>query len=43
MAATVAALKSYDGDVDKMAEELNIDDRDIAMAEYEFNSRYMSK
>lgn len=43
MAATVAALKSYDGDVDKMAEELSIDDRDIAMAEYEFNSRYMSK
>lgn len=40
MAATVATLQAYDGDTDKMAEELEIDDRDITMAEYEFNARY---
>ena len=40
MAATVATLQTFDGDTDKMAEELDIDDRDISMAEYEFHARY---
>lgn len=40
MAATVATLNTFEGDADKMAEALDIDDRDITMAEYEFHARY---
>lgn len=42
MASTVATLQTYEGNIDKMSEELGIDDRDIAMAEYEFNARNAS-
>ena len=35
----VTTLQVYGGDINKMSEALGIDDRDIAMAEYEFKSR----